>query len=389
MSARLTPKPSILSRKASFMKDKLMETANKTIGSRLSSPAVNKNKLTAREQQILNEALKHIIVHLRARLYREKFLNGMEKESMKLFMALDQDANVNSPNPTTSTMSLTVQDAKSIAMVGETNGLASMLETLHLFTIQSISNVVKLVLLNSDAPLLPLSVLGEVVFLQQKTVKEKGSGAPLDVDALRGALGKAPARNIDLLGQLITLLSEDKEASSSKLAYTFGPLLFLPRFDNDSKISREYAGFDVLGSTGAVVAATKTMIDMVSDVFALDDLEIIKQQAEKMHNKISMQNLPIDLKGIQHLGLSGKSDSSTSLGNKRDKNNKYKVAYSFEAENEGEISIREGETVMVLVKAEDGWWTGINSNGNFFFAIFEFFFFYVVLKKIVCCIAIY
>jgi len=208
--------------------------------------------------------------------------------------------------------------------------------------------VVKLILQASDAPLLPASVLAEVVFLQEAA---KAKGGVVSADDLRATLGKAPARPIDTLGHLCTLLSKDATTTSSKLAYSFGPLLFLPRFDHATPISKEYGNFDHLMNvaTPCVIAVTKMLIEQVDEVFSLNDEKAIAKHAQRLRGGAVTATIP-----AEELTLPGKRSSPKM----------YRAEFAFDAEQSNEINLFQGELVQVLEKGTDGWWRGVNQAGE-------------------------
>jgi hypothetical protein len=327
-SARVVPSP--LLRRASQMKDKLVAKANTQLQKVAASLTPSKTKPEA----VVGEYIKLLVVHCRARI-KNAHDDG---HSVILY-----EEEASSFNP----------DLKTLATICEESGPTGLLEALPGFNIPTLAGVIKLILQASDVPLLPLPVCGEVVFLHQKALREK---VPLDVDTLRAALGKAPARSIDVLGQLCALLSKDATAPG-KLAYSFGPLLFLPRFDHSNQVNKEYEGFDVMGSTPAIVGVTKVMIEQVLDIFSLDDERIIAKAALRLKGGAAPASSGGDAIAAA-VAAAAAAHSSVATPTK------YCAEFAFEAENANELSLFQGEVVQVLDKGTDGWWRGRNAQGQ-------------------------
>jgi len=111
----------------------------------------------------------------------------------------------------------------------------------------------------------------------------KRDNKTMSVDDFRQVLGQFPARNIDILGQLLDFLSKDL-SNSSRLAYAWAPLLFAPRFDasGNSSLLSEYEGFDFGKHAKTMIAATKFMIDESAEIFALDDDQAVLALSEEI-----------------------------------------------------------------------------------------------------------
>jgi hypothetical protein len=351
------------------VKDKLAEQKERILSVSLKRQSSSSSKPTARDAHLLTkeelpllfENVKSLILHLRARITMEKnsATNGMlsqEEYEKRTRMFEKNGENHNAGKVLT--------DARMLRTIAET-GHKNLLEALNKFPIPTIANVVRLIFQSCDVPLIKAEICAEIFSLQDNASRDKTS---VDIDDLRACLGKAPARNIDILGQLVALLAKDT-VPPKQLAYSWGVLLFLPRFDHKNAAAKDYDSFDLIRQTQMVISVTQMMIEQSNEVFGLNDEDAIQRLAKEIREMQSMElksSAVEALKGIKPPPeeqrpkpgkVALKSVKAGILG-------KCRVTYQFDAEGPLEISVGEGEELYILEKGEDEWWKVRTSDGR-------------------------
>lgn len=377
MAASRTPR-------VTSMKEMLQEKKEKMIdlGQRLrrgdssaSKKSLDANALSKQEVAELMDHLKTIIIHLRARIEYERSIATTSIEADEKMHLFDTATTKGDGGDVSLAVSRTVSDARAIITIAQT-GNKNLVDALRTFGLLALAAIVRLAFQASELPLIDNCVCAEVFVLHENAQKQ---GQSIDVDDLRAALGKAKARSIDILGQLIALLSKDV-LNRTRLAYTWGPLIFMPRFDGkNTTLAAEYRNFDICKMSIMVNAVTKQMIDEHVDIFSLEDDEAIEKYAVEIHEAYNMQV------NAARISVTPSAASSSSLrdssSNRSDnvrlsssfhrsgqfappKLEKCVVGFDFEKESVLEMTVERDQILEVLDKGDDGWWKVRSEDGT-------------------------
>lgn len=201
--------------------------------------------------------------------------------------------------------------------------------TLASHSIETLVGVVKLCFQTQELPLLDLDVgkALEGFYAQQ--------GGRDEVDGLRLALERLPKRTFDILTQLVAVLQLDDATGAQ--AYSWGPLLFLPRFDlahTSEQIKAYEQQVDVIKWSQMSVTLTQLMVQHFASVFPPTDDKVDRLVGEMTESVV------VSVHDV------------------------CRVTFAFQAEQPHELTVDQGQLLKVLERGEDGWWTCQNEDGQ-------------------------
>lgn len=237
-----------------------------------------------------------------------------------------------------------ISTAKNIVSKTEKGGRDGLIHTLEECSKDAIASVIKLYFQSCDVPLVPAAVC-----LQMSNLKD----ASTNIEGLKVCLGGIP--DISILGLLCTVLNRIG-SSKHKLSYTFGPLVFLPRFDSQTfsknSINREvYDKMDILRTTASVVKVMEVLISRCDEVFVdlVPAKAFEKPVATVARIPVQIATKPNKLPIVAAKAQAPPKKAPVQLPQAR-------IEFGFDAEGPNEMSVTEGEIVEILEQGGDGWW---------------------------------
>lgn len=291
------------------------------------------NGLSQLESAALMQHMSLVLIHLRARIRFELGFSGV------VF------------NPELSNSSF-LDDARVVASMGSEEELLYLLEKL---SVETLAGVVKLAFHVHNQPMLEARVCAEILKLFTAAAQDCDE---VDVDDLRSVLLGLPGSKIDLLGQLMAILSVNS-AQARQLSYSFGPAVFLPRYgigqQAEEIASYERFGFDPIAWPQQAVQATRFMIENCDDIFGLDDEDTIQRLAQRLEDRQRPQSQASSYSTAREITASC-SELFVPVPAPIDPSQACRANFSFKAKNAWELSVSKGELLEVLERGKDAWW---------------------------------